>query len=114
MGGMSGTWQFSLRTFLLFVTVSAIYSAGAAALLRVANPILREAGIGYRHVFFLDLLAIAPLTVVAAVALTLIVRQGRTNGNLKLMPCPDCGRMLSRLAVACPQCGRPLTPPVRV
>jgi uncharacterized OB-fold protein len=23
-----------------------------------------------------------------------------------LLPCPDCGRMTSRLAAACPQCGR--------
>lgn len=28
----------------------------------------------------------------------------------KLVPCPDCGRQVSRLAIACPQCGRPLTP----
>jgi len=111
---MGGKWQFSLQSLLLCVTVTAIYCAGAAALLRVANPILREAGIGYRQVFFLDLLAIAPLTAVAAIAFALIVGQRRTSGDANLTPCPDCGRMVSRLAVACPQCGRPLTPSVRV
>ena len=30
--------------------------------------------------------------------------------NPKLIPCPDCGRNVSRLAVSCPQCGRPLEP----
>ena len=30
--------------------------------------------------------------------------------NPKLKPCPDCGRMVSRLAPSCPQCGRPLEP----
>jgi hypothetical protein len=28
----------------------------------------------------------------------------------KLIPCPDCGRYVSRFAPSCPQCGRPLTP----
>ncbi len=28
-----------------------------------------------------------------------------------LVPCPDCGRMLSKLAISCPQCGRPLQSP---
>ena len=28
------------------------------------------------------------------------------SGNL--IPCPDCGHMLSRLAASCPSCGRPL------
>ena len=31
-----------------------------------------------------------------------------------LVPCPDCGHLLSRLAQACPSCARPLrTPPHR-
>ncbi|MGO8691166.1 MAG: zinc ribbon domain-containing protein, partial [Thermoguttaceae bacterium] len=25
------------------------------------------------------------------------------------VPCPDCGRRVSRLAKACPNCGRPLS-----
>jgi len=29
----------------------------------------------------------------------------------KLIACPDCGRMISRLAPACPQCGRPANVP---
>jgi len=32
------------------------------------------------------------------------------RANPKLIPCPDCGRHVSRLAPSCPQCGRPLTP----
>lgn len=28
------------------------------------------------------------------------------SGNL--IPCPDCGHMLSRLAASCPSCARPL------
>ena len=27
-----------------------------------------------------------------------------------LIPCPDCDRLVSRLAKLCPGCGRPLTP----
>jgi hypothetical protein len=30
--------------------------------------------------------------------------------NPKLMACPDCGRLVSKLAPACPQCGRPMMP----
>ena len=29
----------------------------------------------------------------------------------RLVPCPDCGTEVSRLAVACPRCARPMTPP---
>ncbi len=34
--------------------------------------------------------------------------------NSNLIPCPDCGRMVSKLAKSCPRCGRPLEsqPPV--
>ena len=35
--------------------------------------------------------------------------EAESNGK-NLSPCPDCGRMLSRLAATCPQCGRPMTP----
>lgn len=31
--------------------------------------------------------------------------------NPRLIPCPDCGRYVSRSAPACPQCGRPLNLP---
>lgn len=33
---------------------------------------------------------------------------GNDNTNSKLIPCPDCGRQISRLAISCPNCGRPL------
>jgi hypothetical protein len=32
------------------------------------------------------------------------------GSNPNLTPCPDCGRMLSKLAPSCPQCGRPTKP----
>ena len=28
---------------------------------------------------------------------------------MKLAPCPDCKRVISRSAIACPNCGRPIT-----
>ena len=36
-------------------------------------------------------------------------RQQRENPNL--MPCMDCGHLISKKAVSCPNCGRPLNPP---
>ena len=34
--------------------------------------------------------------------------------NPNLLPCPDCGRLLSRQAITCPQCGRPMqSSPIR-
>lgn len=30
-----------------------------------------------------------------------------------LVPCPDCGRSISRSATSCPSCGRPLVLPTR-
>jgi predicted amidophosphoribosyltransferase len=29
-------------------------------------------------------------------------------GNQNLIPCPDCGKWISKMAVSCPNCGRPL------
>ena len=31
-----------------------------------------------------------------------------TPPNPNLLPCPDCGNQISRLAQACPKCGRPM------
>lgn len=31
-----------------------------------------------------------------------------TTNSTKLLPCPDCGNQISRLAQACPKCGRPM------
>ena len=54
-----------------------------------------------------------PLVAVAIVlfALAQSKRAGQSGAqNANLAPCPDCGRLVSRLAPNCPQCGRPLTP----
>jgi hypothetical protein len=74
---MAGKRQFSLLSLLLIVSVIAIFCAGAGGMFRTVNPILREAGIGNRQVLYLDVLGIAPLAVIAIVALTLVVRQQR-------------------------------------
>lgn len=37
-----------------------------------------------------------------------VVTAGSTASG-KLFACDDCGRMISRHAIACPQCGRPMT-----
>ena len=41
-----------------------------------------------------------------------VATEGTVNEppNPNLLPCPDCGRNVSRLATSCPQCGRPLKP----
>jgi hypothetical protein len=56
------------------------------------------------------LLIVIPAAIVTVVVAT---RRGKTESrpdNPNLLPCPDCGRFVSPLAVACPQCGRPLKP----
>ena len=37
-----------------------------------------------------------------------VVQPPSEENNPKLTHCPDCGKHVSRLAVACPHCGRPL------
>jgi hypothetical protein len=60
------------------------------------------------------LVGLACLGVLAAAAVlvvVLIVRGGRGStggGNPNLVPCPDCGQWISRMARACPRCGRPV------
>jgi hypothetical protein len=53
---------------------------------------------------------------VAGIGLLMILRPeshlattAPASPNPKLVPCPDCGRQVSRLATSCPQCGRPFT-----
>lgn len=67
----------------------------------------------------LEMLIIGVLCLgVPAVAVVIVVfalAQSKRAGvnpaqNPNLVPCPDCGRFVSRLAPNCPQCGRPLTP----
>lgn len=48
--------------------------------------------------------------IVAAVVVILVVsRKKNPPSNPNLIPCPDSGRHVSRLAKSCPQCGRPLS-----
>jgi len=53
--------------------------------------------------------AVAVVIVVFALAQSKRVGENPAQ-NPNLVPCPDCGRFVSRLAPNCPQCGRPLTP----
>ena len=56
------------------------------------------------------LIILCVLLVPVGVVIVLVILLTRT-ANPKIMPnltpCPDCGRMVSRLAKTCPQCGRP-------
>jgi hypothetical protein len=60
-------------------------------------------GIGPTELIILSVVAIA-------VVVFLLTRSnsGAETNNPNLIPCPDCRRMVSRLAPACPGCGRPL------
>jgi hypothetical protein len=53
-------------------------------------------------------------TIVVVVFLALRVHSGPGQGgsavNPNLVPCPECGRLISRAASACPGCGPPMTP----
>ncbi|HEV3021607.1 MAG TPA: hypothetical protein VGX76_04045 [Pirellulales bacterium] len=51
------------------------------------------------------------LGVPAVIVVVLLVRGHRSShdhSNPNLVPCIDCGRLVSRQAASCPQCGRPL------
>ncbi|MBI1899533.1 MAG: hypothetical protein HYS13_00285 [Planctomycetia bacterium] len=50
------------------------------------------------------------VVVVVTVVLLAVRRQGSPGASPNLVPCPDCGRLVSRAANACPGCGRPMTP----
>lgn len=53
----------------------------------------------------LGMLCLAPVTAVTALFL---FNWLRVYGNPNLTACPDCRRMISRLAPYCPKCGRPM------
>ncbi|MBI3468158.1 MAG: hypothetical protein HY000_34570 [Planctomycetes bacterium] len=51
------------------------------------------------------------LSAVAVAIVAFLLGRGKSqveSDNPKLTPCPDCRRMVSRLAPTCPGCGRPL------
>jgi predicted amidophosphoribosyltransferase len=42
--------------------------------------------------------------------------QQQPASTQNLIPCPDCGRQVSKLAASCPSCGRPMAievPPIQ-
>jgi len=67
---------------------------------------------GPLEMLILGLVCFGPLVAIAVVVVVLaFTKTGRTSGNPNLVPCPDCGRRVSRFAEACPNCGRPLLSP---
>lgn len=64
---------------------------------------------GPLELLIIALILLVPLLAVVGVVVAVVAsrsRGGRPAGNL--IPCPDCGRMVSPHAVQCPQCGRPM------
>ena len=62
---------------------------------------------GPLEMIIVAVMAFGPLV---AVGVLLYFFLGHRKPNPNLIPCPDCGRHISRSAVACPGCGRPMTP----
>jgi predicted amidophosphoribosyltransferase len=62
-------------------------------------------GIGHWEMLILGMLCILPAIAMFAL---ILYAYSRVYGNPNLMACPDCRRMISRLAPFCPKCGRPM------
>ncbi len=56
-------------------------------------------------------LMIVGFVVPAALVAIILLLQKKPPPNPNLLPCPDCGRLISREAKSCPQCGRPMSSP---
>ena len=69
-------------------------------------------GVGPLELLILGVIALVVLggPVVAVVIIVILMRRNTSRPDADLLPCPDCGRMVSRQAASCPQCGRPLRP----
>jgi hypothetical protein len=67
-------------------------------------------GIGPMELVILGVLVCGGVGVATVVLIAALSGRNRGQSNPNLVPCPDCGRMVSRHATACPQCGRPLPP----
>jgi predicted amidophosphoribosyltransferase len=67
-------------------------------------------GIGLLELLIvLGVLGLLVCGVVAVVVVVVTTSKRRSSpANPNLLPCPDCGRHVSRLAKSCPNCGRPL------
>ena len=55
----------------------------------------------------LFLLLATPLIVVGIVLYIVKLKSQDKAAQSNLYPCPDCGKLISRLAESCPHCGRP-------
>jgi predicted amidophosphoribosyltransferase len=62
------------------------------------------------HWLMLLLICITLLAIPAAAIIVVVIAIRRSAGpsGRNLVPCPDCGNKVSRLAKTCPRCGRPL------
>ncbi len=70
---------------------------------------------GPLHWLILGMICLVTLGIPIAMAVVAIMlltkrRQEDVSRGDRLIACPDCGRMVSRLAATCPQCGRPMGP----
>jgi hypothetical protein len=69
--------------------------------------------IGIGPIELLIVLGVLGLLVVGAVVVVVVIvttsKRRSSPANPNLVPCPDCGRHVSRLAKSCPNCGRPLS-----
>ena len=65
-------------------------------------------GIGQWEILILGVLCLGGFVALVAVVTAYVLTTRKPRDTTNLAPCPDCGRLVSRLAKACPQCGRPL------
>ena len=65
-------------------------------------------GLSVLHWLILLVVVGACLAIPVAIVILLLMLVGKRPSGPNLVPCPDCGRQVSRLAAACPHCGRPL------
>lgn len=67
-------------------------------------------GIGWVELLVILLILGALVSGVVVVVILSTSKRRSISANPDLLPCPDCGRYVSRLAITCPNCGRPLGP----
>ena len=60
-------------------------------------------------ILLLGILCLGGFVALVAVVTASVLTTRKQPDTSNLVPCPDCGRLVSRLAKACPQCGRPLS-----
>jgi hypothetical protein len=65
-------------------------------------------GIGVVELLIIGLVGTGAIVSLVLVVVFAAKRSSNPGVNPNLVPCADCGRLVSRQAVSCPQCGRPL------